>query len=98
MSSDKKDLLYKIIDRLEKTVEEDESVIIPEELITGESWLSNARQNNEEKSLRKAVETYSLLLGNWDLDIIKAGWQLGVKRYAKEPRIAGVVGYEEWEP
>jgi hypothetical protein len=48
-------------------------------------------------NLRKALDTYSTVLDNTDFEIVKAGWQLGVKRYAKESRIAGVVGYEEWE-
>jgi hypothetical protein len=47
--------------------------------------------------VKKALEQYSMFIDMDDLEIVKVGWQLGVKRYAKEPRIAGVVGYEEWE-
>jgi hypothetical protein len=47
--------------------------------------------------VKKALEQYSTAIDDFDVDIVKAGWQLGVKRYAKEPRIAGIVGYEEWE-
>jgi hypothetical protein len=47
--------------------------------------------------VKKALEQYSTIIDDFDVDIVKAGWQLGVKRYAREPRIAGIVGYEEWE-
>jgi hypothetical protein len=47
--------------------------------------------------IKNALEQYSTTIDDFDTDIVKAGWQLGVKRYAKEPKIAGIVGYEEWE-
>lgn len=31
-----------------------------------------------------------------DVDVLKAGWQLGVKRYGRKRAARGVVGYEEW--
>ena len=49
-----------------------------------------------DKMLTEALETYSTYLGPEDYEIVKAGWQLGVKRYAKGERIAGIVGYEAW--
>lgn len=55
------------------------------------------RDSSDDEVLKKAIETYSVYLGKEDEEIIKAGWQLGVKRYGKEMSIAGIVGYEEWE-
>jgi hypothetical protein len=50
----------------------------------------------KEHGISKYVETYSTVVDNEDLEIVKVGWQLGVKRYAKGERIAGIVGYEDW--
>jgi len=49
-----------------------------------------------EHGISKYVETYSTVVDDNDLEIVKVGWQLGVKRYAKGERIAGIVGYEVW--
>ena len=46
--------------------------------------------------LRAFAKDYTTIVGDEDYDILKAGWQLGVKRYDKESRIAGIVGYEQW--
>jgi hypothetical protein len=50
----------------------------------------------KEYGILKYIETYSTVLDDDDLEIVKVGWQLGVKRYAKGERIAGIVGYEDW--
>jgi hypothetical protein len=42
------------------------------------------------------AQNYTSIISDEDYDILKAGWQLGVKRYDKESRIAGIVGYEQW--
>jgi hypothetical protein len=52
---------------------------------------------SREYGIGKAISNYSTLIDADDYEIVKAGWQLGVKRYAREPKIAGIVGYEEWE-
>jgi len=46
--------------------------------------------------LRAFAKEYTTIVDDEDYDILKAGWQLGVKRYDKESRIAGIVGYEQW--
>jgi len=43
-----------------------------------------------------AAKEYTTIVDDEDYEILKAGWQLGVKRYDKESRIAGIVGYETW--
>jgi hypothetical protein len=50
----------------------------------------------KEYGISKYVETYSTVVDNDDLEIVKIGWQLGVKRYGKGERIAGIVGYMDW--
>jgi hypothetical protein len=60
---------------------------------TGEEVLESL---DIDKMLTEALSTYSTYLGPEDYEIVKAGWQLGVKRYAKGERIAGIIGYEDW--
>jgi len=50
----------------------------------------------KEHGILKYVETYSTVVDRDDLEIVKVGWQLGVKRYAKGERMTGIVGYEDW--
>jgi hypothetical protein len=61
------------------------------------SRLEEIYEDEYVSGVKKALEQYSTTIDDFDTDIVKAGWQLGVKRYAKEPKIAGIVGYEEWE-
>jgi len=49
-----------------------------------------------EMKLRGYANEYTTVVDEEDYEILKTGWQLGVKRYDKESRIAGIVGYEAW--
>jgi hypothetical protein len=107
--SEEKSRMERILETLER-VAGDDAILIPEDYITGSSWIRmrNSDDYVVEKIrkvdeivggyfLAKVAPIYTTILGRGDFEIVKVGWQLGVKRYAKEPRIAGVVGYEEWE-
>ncbi|MEM4458325.1 MAG: hypothetical protein QXN23_05865 [Candidatus Caldarchaeum sp.] len=61
--------------------------------------VSRAKTWADEASAEKALELAKLFYGELDKDdaeVLKAGWQLGVKRYGKRKAVRGVVGYEEW--
>ena len=51
-------------------------------------------RSEEESDLLRGAETFSLYVD--DLDVLKVGWHLGVRKYGKRRAVAGIVGYEEW--
>jgi hypothetical protein len=59
-----------------------------------EERLAEIAEWSLEKSLYEAAKEYSTYAD--DMDVLKVGWQLGVKRYGKKRATSGIATYEEW--
>ena len=82
-----KDDFEKLVERLKKTHEE----------ISGITKIEKKLEGLEvDMKIQAVAKEYTTVVDDEDYEILKAGWQLGVKRYGKDLRRAGIVGYDEW--
>lgn len=61
-----------------------------------QDYFREAFEKELDATVRSSMKEFYGGVDEEDVEVIKAGWQLGIKRYGKGRAVAGITGYEEW--